>query len=291
MEIQQLRYFLAAANCSNFSRAAKQCFTSRQNIAHAMNVLERELGIALFERKGNGVELTPAGQQVACHADDIVSRVDSLQALFATTSSAGEGLSIAVTYNLLSKIPEETESFIFKFDRWINLFEMGCEDCYRAVCSGEADVGLALCMRRSFDDCNFEEIGHLKAYAIVNEHSPLAQKPQLSIFDLRTQRLQIMSESAFQYEPLFAQLNALGYDFSNISVATTSSTLYGIKRNEAVGIATSVFVESLPAGMRALPLDDPRYDWCIYVLYPPQSKHQATVMRFIQGLKKSYSCA
>ena len=124
-----------------------------------------------------------------------------------------------MTYNLLSKIPEETESFIFKFDRWINLFEMGCEDCYRAVCSGEADVGLALCMRRGFDDCNFEEIGHLKAYAIVNEHSPLAQKSQLSIFDLRTQRLQIMSESAFQYEPLFAQLNALGYDFSNISVA------------------------------------------------------------------------
>ena len=216
-----------------------------------------------------------------------MSRVDSLQALFAATSSTGEGLSIAVTYNLLSKIPEETESFIFKFDRWINLFEMGCEDCYRAVCSGEADVGLALCMRRGFDDCNFEEIGHLKAYAIVNEHSPLAQKSQLSIFDLRTQRLQIMSESAFQYEPLFAQLNALGYDFSNISVATTSSTLYGIKRNEAVGIATSVFVESLPAGMRALPLDDPRYDWCIYVLYPPQSKHQATVMRFIQGLRKS----
>ena len=206
MEIQQLRYFLAAANCSNFSRAAKQCFTSRQNIAHAMNVLERELGITLFERKGNGVELTSAGQQVACHADDIVSRVDSLQALFAATSSTGEGLSIAVTYNLLSKIPEETESFIFKFDRWINLFEMGCEDCYRAVCSGEADVGLALCMRRGFDDCNFEEIGHLKAYAIVNEHSPLAQKSQLSIFDLRTQRLQIMSESAFQYEPLFAQL-------------------------------------------------------------------------------------
>ena len=64
MEIQQLRYFLAAANCSNFSRAAKQCFTSRQNIAHAMNVLERELGITLFERKGNGVELTPAGRTV-----------------------------------------------------------------------------------------------------------------------------------------------------------------------------------------------------------------------------------
>lgn len=290
MEIQQLRYFLAAANCSNFSRAAEQCFTSRQNIAHSINTLERELNIALFKRKGNSVELTSAGQQVACRVDEIISRIDSLQTLFTTPSSAGEVLSIAVTYSLLARIPKAAESYINGFDQQISLYEIGCEDCYRSICSEEVDVGLVLCMRRSFSDCNFEEIGHLKAYVIVNENSPLAEKTQLSIFDLRAQRLQIMSESAFQHEPLFAQLDSLGYDFSNISVATTSSSLYGVKRNEAVGIATSQFAENIPEGMRAIPIDDPRYDWCIYVLYPQRSKHQTTVTRFIQGLKKSFSC-
>ena len=288
MEIQQLRYFLAAANHSSFARAAELCFTSRQNIAHSVNALERELNLPLFERRGNSVVITPSGQEVAGRVDEILSRIDSLQALSVGQTPAGAGLRVAVTYNLLARIPEEVESFIYRFDQWINLFEVGCEDCYHALCSDEADVGLALCMQRDFPACNFEEVGRLKAYVLVNEKSPLAQRPQLSVFDLKSQRIALMSESSFQYEPLFYKLNSLGYDFSNLSIAATASGLYGIKRNEAVGIATSYFVENLPEGMCAVPFDDPWYDWCIYALYPKQSSRQATIMRFVQGLRKSY---
>ncbi len=289
MEIQQLRHFLTAANCSSFAKAAKQCFTSRQNIAHSVNTLEREFNLALFERKGNGVELTPVGQQIACNVDEILGLIDSMQAMYAIEPHACEALNIAVTYNLLARVPKEAESFIFKFDHSINLFEISCEDCYQSVCSNEADVGLVLCMRRDFPDCNYEEVSHMKAYAIVNELSPLAQKSELSIYDLKTQRLQIMSSSAFQYQPLFSQLRILGYDFANISVATTFSSLYGIKRNEAIGIAISQFIENLPEHMLAIPLDDLQYDWFIYVLYPKQSKHQSTIIRFVQGLRRSFS--
>ncbi|WP_255467297.1 LysR family transcriptional regulator substrate-binding protein [Raoultibacter phocaeensis] len=222
-------------------------------------------------------------------ADDILNRVDSLQSLFGPSPSHEEGLNIAVSYGFLGRIPERAESFIFGFEQRISLFEMGCEDCYRAVLSGEEDIGLILCMKRDFPDCNSDEVGRLKAYAIVNESSPLAQKRQLSVFDLKTQKLQIMSDSAFQHEPLFSELNSLGYDFSDISVAASASALYGIKRNEAIGIATSKFADSVPEGMRAIPLDDPRYDWRIYALHSRQPKHWMAIARFIQGFRKSYS--
>ena len=289
MEIQQLRYFLSAANSSSFSQAAKRCFTSRQNIAHSVGALERELGAVLFERRGNGVRLTSAGLQAACLADDILNRVDSLQSAFGPPPSREEGLGIAVSYGFLGRIPEEAESFVFGFEQRISMFEMGCEDCYRAVCSGEEDVGLVLCMKRDFPDCDSDEVGRLKAYAIVNECSPLARKRQLSVFDLKTQKLQIMSESAFQHEPLFADLGSLGYDFSGISVAASASTLYGVKRNEAIGIATSKFAENVPEGMLAVPLDDPRYDWRAYALYSRQAKSRTAVARFIQGFRKNCS--
>ena len=201
---------------------------------------------------------------------------------------AEAGLRAAVTYNLLARVPEKVESYLYQFDRGIKLLEVGCEDCYHAICTDEADVGLALCMQRDFPECGFEEVNRLKAYVLVNEMSPLARRSQLSVFDLKDQRIALMSESSFQYEPLFSQLGSLGYDFSNLSIAATSSGLYGIKRNEAVGIATSYFVESLPEGMRAVPFDDTRYDWCIYALYPKRSNRLATIMRFVQGLRKSY---
>ena len=53
MEIHQLRHMLAAAEHTSYAQAAKSCFTSRQNIAHSIKALESELGIVLFERRGN----------------------------------------------------------------------------------------------------------------------------------------------------------------------------------------------------------------------------------------------
>lgn len=289
MEIQQLCYFLAAANCSSFAQAAKSCFTSRQNVAHAVSSLEREFGTALFERKGNRVQLTAAGQQAARQIDEILSRVDELSEMFVQSDTSPERLNIAVAYNILGRIPESAESFISEFDQDIDIFEVSAEECYNAVCSGQVDIGLELCMQRNFPDCAAEEISHLRAYAIVNKASSLANKNKISIHDLKRQRLQLMSDSSFQVEPLFAQLDALGYDFSNITIAKTGSALYGVKRNAAVGISTSLFVDYLPKDMQAIPLDDPQFNWCIYLLHSNDSARRSTIDRFSTGLRKSFS--
>lgn len=63
VEIQQLRYLVAAADASSYAQAAKTCFTSRQNVAHAVKSIEGELGISIFERQGNAMVPTPEGLQ------------------------------------------------------------------------------------------------------------------------------------------------------------------------------------------------------------------------------------
>ena len=82
MEIHQLRHMLAAAEHSSYAQAAKRCFTSRQNIAHSVKALENELGIVLFERRGNEMVLTPAGRQLVGEAGEIV-RCCSMAAIIA----------------------------------------------------------------------------------------------------------------------------------------------------------------------------------------------------------------
>ncbi|UFU05595.1 LysR substrate-binding domain-containing protein [Ruania halotolerans] len=61
MELQQLRYVVAVAEESNFTRAAAKCFVVQSALSHQVKALEAELGVRLFARTSRRVELTPAG--------------------------------------------------------------------------------------------------------------------------------------------------------------------------------------------------------------------------------------
>lgn len=62
MEIRQLRYFVAAAETGNISRAAHRMNVSQPPVSRQIRVLEHELGFDLFRRTARGVELTSAGK-------------------------------------------------------------------------------------------------------------------------------------------------------------------------------------------------------------------------------------
>ena len=64
MEMQQLRYFLAAAHELNFTRAAALCNVSQPSLTRAIGLLETELGGDLFRRERNLTHLTDLGQRM-----------------------------------------------------------------------------------------------------------------------------------------------------------------------------------------------------------------------------------
>jgi len=57
-----LRAFEAAARRLSFSQAAQELFVTQSAISHHIQRLEKELGVALFERRTRAVALTQAGQ-------------------------------------------------------------------------------------------------------------------------------------------------------------------------------------------------------------------------------------
>lgn len=56
--------FEAAARIGSFTRAAQELGISQPAVSHAMRALESELGVALFERRHKGVEMTDAGRHL-----------------------------------------------------------------------------------------------------------------------------------------------------------------------------------------------------------------------------------
>lgn len=62
MTINQIRYFIALANCLNFTKAAEQLFISQSALSRQISGIEAELNLQLFVRTQRFVRLTPAGK-------------------------------------------------------------------------------------------------------------------------------------------------------------------------------------------------------------------------------------
>jgi LysR family hydrogen peroxide-inducible transcriptional activator len=79
MELQQLRYLLAVAEARNFTVAAKQCHVTQPTLSHQIRKLEEEVGEPLLQRRKKGAYLTPLGEHVHRHAQEVLRNVDAVQ--------------------------------------------------------------------------------------------------------------------------------------------------------------------------------------------------------------------
>lgn len=68
MDAAALRVFEAVARLDGMGRAAAELNTVQSNVTARIRQLERDQGLALFERHSRGVALTPAGQHLLPHA-------------------------------------------------------------------------------------------------------------------------------------------------------------------------------------------------------------------------------
>ena len=104
MEIRQLTHFIAVAEERSFTRAARRVHIVQSGISTSISALERELGVALFERSRRQVELTPAGRALLAEARRVVAAVS---AAHLAISAAGSGLSGELHIGIVSTLPPE----------------------------------------------------------------------------------------------------------------------------------------------------------------------------------------
>lgn len=79
MEFRQLQYAIQIAAERNFSRAADKLHIAQPSLSQQLSKLEKELGVLLFKRSTNSVELTYAGSVFVDKAQQIIDMADQLR--------------------------------------------------------------------------------------------------------------------------------------------------------------------------------------------------------------------
>ncbi|MFI5934176.1 LysR family transcriptional regulator [Actinoplanes sp. NPDC051494] len=79
MQIQGLEVFVTVARRRSFTSAAQALGYTQSAVSRQIATLEKELGAALFDRRGRGVELTDQGRSLLPHAEAVLDRLDTAQ--------------------------------------------------------------------------------------------------------------------------------------------------------------------------------------------------------------------
>jgi LysR family transcriptional regulator, nitrogen assimilation regulatory protein len=84
MDIRQLKYFMAIADCGSLSQASIRLHVVQSALSHNLSQLEEELRAKLFHRRPRGVEVTEAGKLLYKYAKEVLSILDEAKLKIST---------------------------------------------------------------------------------------------------------------------------------------------------------------------------------------------------------------
>ena len=79
MTLTELKYIVAVAREKHFGRAAEACFVAQPTLSVAIKKLEDELGVAIFERGGSEISVTPIGGQIVAQAEHVLEQTAAIK--------------------------------------------------------------------------------------------------------------------------------------------------------------------------------------------------------------------
>jgi LysR family cys regulon transcriptional activator len=190
MKLQQLKYLLAIVdNGLNITAAAEKLFTSQPGVSKQLKLLEEELGLQVFTRKGKSLgRVTAAGEQVINRARLIMSEVDNIRSLAADFYHEQEGsMSIATTHTQARYVlPDIIRRFRERYPRVsLNLHQGTSEQISDMVVANEIDFAIATGSNSLFSDLLLVPSYHWDRKIIVPKaHKLAALDRRLTLEDL-----------------------------------------------------------------------------------------------------------
>ncbi len=196
MTLRELQYLVELARLGNFHRAAEVCGVSQPTLSTQIRKLEERLGLTLVERSARQTILTPAGEEIATRAREILNGVQDIHDIAARNRQGGPGrlcLGVFPTlgpYILPALVPRIASRFP---GVQLQLVEEKSELLQDRLHGGQLDAAL-LALPIHDGGLQVERLFDEPFLLAVPPAHPLAGRESVSVDDLAEQRLMLLED-------------------------------------------------------------------------------------------------
>lgn len=188
LSLKQLRQLTVIAESGSIRAASKRLFIAQPALSRSIRSLEEQLGITLFERGNNGIQITKFGEALLRHAKVIdaslrfaTEEIDEMRGLGVGSIRIGigplEGYTIAhlAIDRLLTRHP----------DLDITIIEGPYDFLEAQLLSGKVDFMLGPSPQDNLNHgLSWEILAHIRRVVVVRSRHPLARKKRLTLADV-----------------------------------------------------------------------------------------------------------
>ena len=194
MELRQLTYFVGVAEALHFGHAARQLFVSQSALSQQIKLLERELGVDLFDgikrTKWHQVELTQAGALFLVDAKNILHLSEQAIQNVRQLETKQSAVTLAVFKLILpERIMGMLELFATHFPALsVKLVELpNTVQVQEWVATDRADLGLTVLplVHEGLTATTYAEINYT---ILMNRNHPLAAQAGIRLEQLQGQK-------------------------------------------------------------------------------------------------------
>lgn len=242
MEIRALKYFLITVREGNITKAAKYLNLTQPNLSRQINMLERDIGHKLFERRHSNIVLTPEGILLKKRAEEIIDMIEKARAEFNFTDKviagdifigAGETWAMSLVASVMKDVQSDYPHIRY------NIYSGNFQDITEKLDKGLLDFGLLI------DPADLSKYDYLKIPLkdtwglAMRKDSPLSNKKNITKKDLLNIPL-IISRQVIETEIEDNDFSRWFSDtFDNLNITATYNLIYNalIMVSEGMGYA------------------------------------------------------
>ena len=252
MTLDQMQIFLAVAEHLHFTRAAETLYLTQSSVSAAIQNLEAEYGVKLFDRIGRHIEITQAGTLLQEEAKKILAQVALTERGLRELNNLQLGeLKIGTSINVGNYwLPEK----ICQFKRHYPGIVINCtlgnaEEISVGTVSGTFDLGLVtteikLTLQHYLSQ---EVVGTNRLQIVVGRSHPWFGQPQILLNDLLTTDW-VMREPGSGTQQVFEQaLQSWGIDPAQLNVILVLSSSEMVKTVVESGMGAAVMPDLMVA--------------------------------------------
>ena len=263
MELIQLKYFKTVAQVGKINKAAEMLFISASALSTSISRLENELGVRLFDRTTNRIQLNEQGKIFLQYVNQVFTTLDDARSTLRQNAILkGHHVSFA------SVMSTQWVDMITAFTQANPHFTLSCTSIKRSELT---DRGLPFTFLLAAEDdippFYAEKLDYIFLFEdspmiMVNSEHPLAQKDVVRLDELQNENLFLPLRDYALYDKLISMFAISGIPLPESNSYSMLTAQQMAANGLGIGFTSVHTIRPGSYQLKYIPIDSPNKSWC-----------------------------